>query len=75
MGTFLADDEDFFFKSDKFESIEYVELVRAKLLLELVMIEFFDLFTFNLLLPFRIVLSDAFVSVLDFDESVETFDG
>lgn len=75
MGTFFADDEDFFFKSDKFESIEYVELVRAKLLLELVMIEFFDLFTFNLLLPLRRVLSDAFVSILDFDESVETFDG
>ena len=72
---------DFFFSKDKFESIEYVELVRAKLLLELVINEFFDLFTLNLLsllrptTAFRNVLSDPLVRVLDFEESDETLDG
>jgi hypothetical protein len=55
------------------ESIEYVEFVRAKLLVELMTIEPFD-FAFNL---FLVTLSEAalFASKLDFEESVETLDG
>lgn len=58
----------FFFET--VESMENVELVRAKLLVEPVTIEPFD-FAFNL---FFVSVNVLFSSEFDFDESVETFD-